>query len=67
MTGTHPFEIPNRRSSGDRRQHEDRRAHGLPSQQHHAQENEVLHELLRDAHARIRELEQAVERLTSGI
>jgi hypothetical protein len=67
MTGTQPFETPNRRTSPvDRRQREDRRAHALPSKQAE-QENEVLQELLRDAHARIRELEQAVERLTTGI
>ena len=67
MTGTQPFEIPNRRTSpDDRRQREDRRAHARPGQQVE-QENEVLHDLLREAHARIRELEQAVERLTAGI
>jgi len=67
MTGTQPFEIPNRRTSpADRRQREDRRAHARPGQ-HVEQENQVLHELLREAHARIRELEQAVERLTTGI
>jgi hypothetical protein len=67
MTGTHPFEIPNRRTSpADRRQREDRRAHARPDT-HAQQENEVLHDLLREAHARIRELEQAVERLTTGL
>ncbi len=67
MTGTQPFEIPNRRTSPvDRRQREDRRVHARPSQQAE-QENKVLHELLREAHARIRELEQAVGRLTTGI
>lgn len=68
MTGTQPFEIPNRRTSSvDRRQRQDRRAHASPSQQHAAEENELLHELLREAHARIRELEHAVEQLTTGI
>jgi hypothetical protein len=67
MTGTQPFEIPNRRTSPvDRRQRQDRRAHVLPSQ-HAAEENAILHELLREAHARIRELEQAVARLTAAI
>ena len=67
MTGTQPFQIPNRRTSpADRRQREDRRAHLLPNQ-HAAEENDILHELLREAHARIRTLEQAVERLTAAI
>jgi hypothetical protein len=67
MTGAQPFQIPNRRTSPvDRRQRQDRRTHPLPNQQA-AEENETLHELLRDAHERIRRLEQAVERLTDDI
>lgn len=67
MTGTQPFQIPNRRTSpADRRQRQDRRAHALPNQ-HAAEENETLHELLREAHARIRTLEKAIERLTAAI
>jgi hypothetical protein len=67
MTGTQPFQIPNRRMSpADRRQHEDRRAHARPNQQV-AEENQILQELLREAHGRIRELEQAVTRLTAAI
>lgn len=67
MTGTQPFQTPNRRSSPlDRRQRQDRRAHALPGQ-HAIEENEVLHALLREAHARIRTLEQAIERLTAAI
>ena len=67
MTGTQPFQIPNRRSSpGDRRQREDRRAHALPNQ-HAVEENKILRELLREAHARIRTLEEAVERLAAAI
>jgi len=67
MTGTQPFQIPNRRTSpSDRRQRQDRRAHAFPNQ-HVAEENETLHELLREAHARIRTLEKAIERLTAAI
>jgi hypothetical protein len=67
MTGMQPFQTPDRRTSPvDRRQHQDRRAHALPDQ-HAAEENEILHELLGEAHARIRTLEQAVERLTAAI
>jgi hypothetical protein len=67
MTGTQPSQISNRRTSPvDRRQRQDRRAHALPNQ-HLAEENEILHELLREAHARVRTLEQAVERLTDGV
>jgi len=67
MTATQPFQIPNRRTSPvDRRQRQDRRTHALPNQ-HVAEENGLLHELLREAHARIRVLERAVERLTDGI
>ena len=52
MTGTQPFQIPNRRTSPvDRRQRQDRRAHVLPNQ-HAAEENAILHELLREAHGR---------------
>jgi hypothetical protein len=67
MTGMQPFQTPERRTSPvDRRQRQDRRVHALPNQ-HAAEENEILHELLREAHARIRTLEQAVERLTAAI
>jgi len=67
MTRMQPFQTPDRRTSPvDRRQREDRRAHALPNQ-HAAEENEILQELLREAHARIRTLEQAVERLTAAI
>ena len=67
MTRMQPFQTPDRRTRPvDRRQREDRRAHALPNQ-HAAEENEILQELLREAHARIRTLEQAVERLTAAI
>jgi len=67
MTGTQPFQIPNRRTSpADRRQREDRRAHAVFTQPS-ADENEVLRDLLHEAHARIRELEQAIARLTAAI
>jgi hypothetical protein len=67
MTGTQPFQRPNRRTSpADRRQREDRRAHAVLSQPA-ADENQILRELLGEAHARIRELEQAVARLTTAI
>ena len=57
MTGTQPFQTQNRRTSpADRRQRDDRRAHALPNQPA-AEENEILRELLREAHARIRTLE----------
>jgi hypothetical protein len=67
MTGTQPLRAPDRRRSHvDRRQHRDRRAHvllGLDA----AEENRVLRELLGEAHARIRVLQQALERLTGAI
>ena len=67
MTGTQPFQISNRRTSPiDRRQRPDRRTHVLPNLQA-AEQNQVLHDLLREAHARIRLLEQAIERLTGAI
>ena len=67
MAGMQPLQTPDRRASPvARRQRQDRRAHALPNQ-HTAEENETLHELLREAHASIRTLEQAVERLTAAI
>jgi hypothetical protein len=66
MTGTQPFQSTNRRNSADRRQREDRRAHAIPTQPT-ADENEILRELLHEAHGRIRELEQAISRLTASI
>jgi hypothetical protein len=68
MTGTQPFEVPNRRRSPmDRRQREDRRGHPMPGQQQSADENQILRELLREAHARIRALEQAIAKLNGSI
>jgi hypothetical protein len=68
MTGTQPFQSPNRRrSAADRRQHEDRRAHTRASQEQSVDENQILRELLREAHARIRALEKAIAKLTSAI
>ena len=67
MTRVQPFQTPNRRTSpADRRQHEDRRSHAIPNQQA-SEENKVLRDLLREAHARIRDLEQAISRLTAAI
>jgi hypothetical protein len=67
MTGTQPFRSSNRRTSpADRRQREDRRAHGMLNQSG-AEENAILRDLLGEAHARIRELEQAIARLTAAI
>jgi hypothetical protein len=67
MTGTQPHRALDRRlSDADRRRHRDRRAHavlGLDT----VEVNHVLRELLGEAHARIRVLEQALERLTSAI
>jgi hypothetical protein len=67
MTGIQTFLTRDRRTSPvDRRQRQDRRAHALP-EQHTAEENKLLHELLREAHARIRTLEQAVDRLAAAV
>jgi hypothetical protein len=65
MTGTEPLRTQDRRRSHiDRRQHRDRRTHARPDS---AEELQVLRELLGEAHARIRELEQALARLTGRI
>jgi hypothetical protein len=67
MTGIHPHDAPDRRLSGiDRRRHRDRRAHALPLLDV-AEENRILRELLGEAHARVRVLQQALERLTDRI
>ena len=67
MTRGQLFEPGNRRQNlMDRRQCQDRRGHAIPIQEA-ADETVVLHELLRDAHARIRLLEKAVDELTKSI
>jgi hypothetical protein len=65
MTGTEPLRTQERRRSHiDRRQRRDRRTHVHPDA---AEETLVLRELLGEAHARIRDLEQALARLTGRI
>lgn len=67
MTGMQPFRSAERRTSPvDHRQRQDRRAHALPEEDT-TEENGLLQELLREAHARIRTLEQAVDRLTAAV
>ena len=67
MDSIQPLESPNRRvGHGDRRQCPDRRTHASPEIDARA-ERVLLRELLEEAHARIRMLEQAVERLIKAI
>ena len=67
MTDLQSFQAQNRRRNGqDRRKCQDRRSHALPVADA-VDENELLRELLGEAHARIRVLEQAVAKLTEAI
>ena len=67
MTGTQPHRALDRRlSDADRRRHRNKRAHAV-LRLDTVKVNHVLRELLDEAHARIRVLEQALERLTSAI
>ncbi len=67
MTDLQTFQTENRRSNRqDRRQCQDRRSHPLPVEDA-VDENELLRELLGEAHARIRVLEHAIEKLTKVI
>jgi hypothetical protein len=74
MTDLQSFQTENRRRNRqdrrqcqeDRRQCQDRRSHPLPVEDA-VDENELLRELLGEAHARIRALEQAIDKLTKVI